>query len=145
MIGPIAVAAPQAQPPAIAGGIRWQGTHPKFTAFAASATAKPYGAVEGYATLKDAINDLTMLTVGVRQPAAGIFELNGRFHGRMLDNEVTFASGKAWAGMWRLEQFPLDKAVLAPELGATRSDNLRFIVDGAVHFDPTALPVTDLR
>jgi len=123
-------------------GIKFTGEHPRFKAFAATATAQVYGDKEGYATLKDAVDAVTMLTAGVREPAAGVFEQDGRFHGRKLDNAVTFATGVEWKGFWRLEQHPGDRDLLAPGFaGTTRSEALRAVVDGGYRIDVTHLPI----
>lgn len=128
--------------PAITGGIEFEGTG-RFTKFSAKATDVVYGAPEGYEDLKTAIDDVTFLTVGAREAAAGIFELDGRFHARRLDNEVTFSSGKTWKGAWRLEQFPADNELLngSAKGATTRAEALRAIVDGAQRIDVTHLPV----
>lgn len=128
--------------PDISGGVTFRGNNERFAAFTASATAGAYGAAGGYDTLQGAIDDLTWVTVGVRQPAAGVFELEGRFYGRQLDNEVTFASGKTWKGMWRLEQHPADGLLLREGAAdTTRTDALRAVVDGAQRILVSHLPV----
>ena len=129
--------------PAITGGIAFEGTG-RFTKFAARATETAYGAADGYATLQEAIDGVTFETVGARKAAAGIFELDGRFHARLLDNEVTFASGTTWKGFWRLEQFPADLQLLdgTAEGRTTRTTNLHAIVDGAQRVNVTHLPTS---
>jgi hypothetical protein len=129
--------------PSFSGGIDYAGTAGRFTRFSAHATDHVYGDAAGYATLQAAIDAATFETIGARQSAAGIFELDGRFHARRLDNELTFASsGQAWSGVWRLEQYPADLELLDGRIaGVTRSEALRAIVDGAQRIDVTALPV----
>lgn len=128
--------------PAITGGLAFEGTG-RFTKFSATATDVAYGAAEGYASLQEAIDEVTFETVGARKAAAGIFELDGRFHARLLDNKVTFSSGKEWKGFWKLEQFPTDLELLdGTATGTTtRSSNLLAIVDGAQRVDVSKLPV----
>ncbi|MCW2920347.1 MAG: hypothetical protein JWL76_221 [Thermoleophilia bacterium] len=127
--------------PAIDGGIDFAGTG-RFTKFSAHATKFVYGDEAGYGTLQEAIDAATMLTVGARQSAAGIFELDGRFHARRLDNKLTFATGATWEGVWRLEQYPADRELLDGRLtGVTRTEALKAVVDGMERFDVSALPV----
>lgn len=147
IIVPLASAAVSAAPnpasaPVISGGIEFEGDG-RFTKFAARATDHVYGAAEGYESLQQAIDEVTMLTVGARQAAAGIFELDGRFHARRLDNELTFANGATWKGLWRLEQFPADLELLdgSAEGRTTRAETLQAVVDGAQRVDVTHLPV----
>jgi hypothetical protein len=139
-------AAPAAAPkapaaPAITGGIEFAGTG-RFTKFSAHATDVAYGPAEGYASLQEAIDEVTFETVGARKAAAGIFELDGRFHARLLDNAVTFATGKEWKGYWKLEQFPADLELLNGSATGTttRSSNLLAVVDGAQRVDVSKLP-----
>jgi hypothetical protein len=135
-------AAPKAPAvPAITGGIDFTGTG-RFTKFSAKATDVAYGAEGGYATLQEAMDEVTFETVGARKAAAGIFELDGRFHARLLDNSVTFSSGKTWKGYWKLEQFPADLELLNGTASGTttRSSNLVAVVDGAQRIDVTKLP-----
>lgn len=142
-----APAAPKAGiAPAITGGITFEGTG-RFTKFAARATDVVYGAAQGYATLQEAIDGVTMETVGARKAAAGIFEVDGRFHARLLDNAVTFATGTEWKGFWKLEQFPADLELLngTAEGRTTRSEALKAIVDGAQRVDVAHLPVAPGR
>ncbi len=133
--------APPAAAPVLAGGIAFAGTHDRFSAFAATPRGGAYGKADGYETLPEAIDALTLLTVGAHQPAAGVYERDGRFHGRRLLNSVTFNSGATWSGMWRLEQHPSDTTLLTAKAGTTRSAALRAIVDGAQRIDVTHLPV----
>lgn len=133
--------APVAVAPAIEGGIDFAGTG-RFSKFSAHATNFVYGDEAGYGTLTEAIDAATMLTVGARQSAAGIFELDGRFHARRLDNKLTFATGATWEGVWRLEQYPADRELLDGRLtGVTRTEALKAVVDGVERFDVSALPV----
>jgi hypothetical protein len=134
-------AAPTPAAPAITGGIEFSGTG-RFTKFSAHATDVVYGAAEGYETLQQAMDGVTFETVGARKAAAGIFELDGRFHARLLDNAVTFASGKQWKGFWKLEQFPADLELLDGRASGTttRTPNLVAVVDGAQRIDVTKLP-----
>lgn len=137
--------APYAAPagaPTFAGGIDFEGRG-RFSRFSAHATTHVYGAAEGYATLQEAIDATTTETIGARQTAAGIFELDGRFHSRRLDNVLTFANGNQWTGAWRLEQFPADLELLdgRAEGTVTRVDSLRAVVDGAQRHDVTHLEV----
>jgi hypothetical protein len=148
-LAPTAIAATSAQPPRVevptfSGGIDWQGTGGRFTRFSAHATGFVYGAREGYDTLQEAIDAVTMETIGARNAAAGIFELDGRFHARRLDNVLTFANGTDWTGVWRLEQFPADRELLNGRVkGVTRVDSLRAVVDGALRFDVKKLAVAE--
>jgi hypothetical protein len=143
---PAAAAKPAAKVPAvdaptIEGGIDFAGTG-RFTKFSAHATKFVYGDAAGYGTLQEAIDAVTMLTVGSRESAAGIFELDGRFHARRLDNKLTFATGATWEGVWRLEQYPADRELLDGRLtGVTRTDALKAVVDGMERHDVSALPV----
>jgi hypothetical protein len=135
--------APASPTPTFSGGIDFAGTG-RFTRFSAHATEHVYGAAEGYDTLQAAINVATMETIGARQSAAGIFELDGRFHARRLDNVLTFANGTDWAGVWRLEQFPADLELLDGRVkNVTRVDSLKAIVDGAQRIDVTKLTVAE--
>jgi hypothetical protein len=129
--------------PVITGGIEFAGTG-RFTKFSAKATDVVYGAAEGYETLQQAIDEVTFETVGARKAAAGIFELDGRFHARLLDNKVTFSSGKEWKGFWKLEQFPADLELLnGTATGTTtRTPNLVAVVDGAQRIDVSKLPTS---
>lgn len=139
---PPSAAAPTAPAaPAITGGIEFTGEG-RFTKFSATATDVAYGPAEGYATLQEAMDEVTFETVGARKAAAGIFELEGRFHARLLDNKVTFSSGKEWKGFWKLEQFPADLELLnGTATGTTtRSSNLLAVVDGAQRVDVSKLP-----
>lgn len=135
-------AQPAPAAPRFTGGIEFEGSG-RFTKFAASATRYVYGDQAGYDSLQQAIDAVTFLTVGARLPAAGIFERDGRFHARRLDNEVTFASGTSWKGFWKLEQFPADRELLdgSARGRTTRSEDLRAVVDGAQRIDVTHLPV----
>lgn len=127
--------------PVIEGGIDFAGEG-RFKKFSAHATPVVYGNVAGYETLTAAIDAVTMLTVGARESAAGIFEVDGRFHARRLDNKLTFATGKTWEGVWRLEQFPADRELLDGRLsGVTRAAALKAVVDGIERHDVSALPV----
>ncbi len=133
--------APAQDVPKITGGIDFVGTG-RFKKFSAHATNFVYGDAAGYGTLQDAIDAVTMLTVGSRAGAAGIFEVDGRFHARRFNNKLTFANGTPWVGIWRLEQFPADRELLDGRLtGVTRADALRAVVDGAERHDVSALPV----
>ena len=134
-------AAPTPAAPVITGGIEFAGTG-RFTKFSATATDVVYGATEGYETLQQAMDEVTFETVGARKAAAGIFELDGRFHARLLDNAVTFSSGKEWKGFWKLEQFPADLELLNGSASGTttRTPNLVAVVDGAQRIDVTKLP-----
>lgn len=129
-------------PATISGGIAFAGEG-RFTKFSAKATDVVYGPADGYESLQQAIDEVTFLTVGAREAAAGIFEMDGRFHARRLDNEVTFSSGKTWKGAWRLEQYPADLELLngKAEGTTTRAANLRAVVDGAQRVDVAHLPV----
>lgn len=131
-----------AEAPSFEGGIDFAGSG-RFSRFSAHATAHVYGAVEGYATLQEAIDATTFATIGARQTAAGIFELDGRFHSRRLDNVLTFANGNEWTGAWRLEQYPADLELLDGRVTGTiaRVDSLRAVVDGAQRHDVTHLDV----
>ena len=132
---------PVVDAPAFTGGIDFSGSG-RFTKFGAHATNFVYGDRSGYGSLQEAIDATTLLTVGARESAAGIFELDGRFHARRMDNELTFATGATWKGVWRLEQFPADRELLDGSLqGVTRSADLRAIVDGAERHLVDALPV----
>jgi hypothetical protein len=136
------VAAPRVDAPRFTGGIDFNGSG-RFTKFSAHATDVVYGEAAGYETLQQAIDAVTWLTVGTRETAGGIFEHDGRFYGRRLDNEVTFANGASWKGAWRLEQYPADSELITGDVdGAiTRAADLRAVVDGAQRFDVTHLPV----
>lgn len=135
---------PKADAPSFEGGIDYEGAKGRFTKFSAHATNFVYGDAAGYDTLQSAIDAVTFQTVGARQAAAGIFELDGRFHARRLDNVLTFANGNEWSGVWRLEQFPADLELLDGSIaGVTRVDGLKAIVDGAQRVDVTGLPVAE--
>ena len=132
---------PAADTPKFEGGIDFVGTG-RFTKFSAHATAVVYGDAAGYGSLQEAIDAATMLTVGARESAAGIFELDGRFHARRLDNKLTFANGTTWEGVWRLEQFPADRELIDGRVaGVTRTQSLKAVVDGIERHDVGALPV----
>ena len=108
----------------------------KFSSF--SATPKPgtIGDAKGYATLDAAVLAMTDLTIGTARTAAGIYEQDGRFVGRELATQVTFASGADWAGPWRLEQYPSDGSMFDGSIAdgvTTRSAAIRAVVDGAQH------------
>lgn len=141
-----AAAKPTAKAPATAapkfeGGIDFAGSG-RFTRFSAHATDFVYGDAAGYGTLQEAIDAVTMLTVGSRQSAAGIFEQDGLFHARRLDNKLTFASGATWEGVWRLEQYPADRELIDGSVtGVTRADALKAVVDGIERHDVSALPI----
>lgn len=138
---PLAAADP-APTPTFEGGIDFAGSSPRYQRFSAHATNFVYGDPAGYETLQQAIDGVTFETVGARQAAAGIFELDGRYHARRLDNSLTFANGTAWKGVWRLEQFPADLELLDGRVaGVTRVDALKAIVDGGQRVDVTALAV----
>jgi hypothetical protein len=129
--------------PRFAGGVTYEGEG-RFSRFHASTAGRSYGDVNGYASLNEAIDALTFLTVGAHLPAAGVFERRGRFYGREMKVDVVFASsGKPWSGGWKLEQFPADRAMLEGSLrgSLTRADALRAIVDGAQRIDVTKIPV----
>lgn len=131
-----------ATPPVFEGGIDYAGKVGRFQRFSAHATKHVYGDAAGYASLQEAIDAVTMLTVGAREAAAGIFEADGRFHARRLDNKLTFANGKTWEGVWRLEQFPADRELLDGRLaGVTRAANLVAVVDGFERHDVSTLPI----
>lgn len=132
----------RAEVPTFTGGIDFEGTG-RFTKFSAHATKHVYGDPAGYPSLQEAIDGVTFETVGARQAAAGIFELDGRFHARLLDNTVTFANGANWKGVWRLEQYPADRELLdgSAKGVTTRAEALRAVVDGAQRIDVTHLPV----
>ena len=137
----VTTADPAVDTPAFEGGIEFSGAG-RFTRFTAHATNFVYGDRAGYDSLQGAIDAATMLTVGARQSAAGIFELDGRFHARRLDNTLTFATGATWQGVWRLEQFPADRELLDGSLtGVTRTQALKAVVDGIERHDVSALPV----
>ena len=136
-----APAAAATSAPTFEGGIDFAGSG-RFTKFSAHATAHVYGDAAGYGSLQEAVDAATLLTVGARETAAGIFERDGRFHARRLDNRLTFASGASWEGVWRLEQYPADRELLDGRLqGVTRAADLRAIVDGAERHDVSALPI----
>jgi hypothetical protein len=137
---PIAATTPKAQP-AISGGIDYAGGEGRFSRFSAHATDVVYGDAAGYASLTDAVDAATFATVGSRETAAGIFEVDGRFYARRLDNELTFRNGATWKGLWRLEQYPADRELLDGSIkGVTRSEALRAVVDGAQRVDVSSLP-----
>ena len=138
---PERAATPKAEP-SFTGGIDFVGSG-RFTKFSAHATDKVYGEAGGYASLQEAIDGVTFLTVGAREAAAGIFEQDGRFYARGLDNEVTFSNGASWKGVWRLEQYPADLELLdgSAKGTTTRADALKAIVDGAQRIDVSHLPV----
>lgn len=132
--------------PTFTGGIDFvsSGTGSRFRSFSAHATDVVVGDAAGYATLREAMDELTMATIGNRLPAAGVFEHDGRFYGRRLDNKLTFASGASWEGVWRLEQYPQDRELLGRKVKhgvTTRSEALRAVVDGAQRVRVTHLPV----
>ena len=137
-------AAPAA--PTFTGGIQFTGTG-RFTAFAATASDVVYGDAAGYTSVQDAMDAITMLTIGARATAAGIFEHDGRFYGRRMDNAVTFATGATWKGAWRLEQYPADLELLnGTATGTTTRDAaLRAIVDGAQRIGVTHLPAAGAK
>lgn len=137
---PTAAGAPRG--PRFSGGIDFTGSG-RFTAFSAKSTGGAYGEAAGYESLTQAIDALTMLTVGAHLPAAGIFERDGRFYGRAMHTALTFANGNEWEGPWRLEQHPADRELLDGTASGTttRADALRAIVDGAHRIDVTHLPV----
>ena len=142
-LAPITTApsAARATVPAIEGGIDFAGSG-RFSKFSAHATAHVYGDAAGYGSLQEAIDAVTMLTVGARESAAGIFEVEGRFHARRLDNKLTFSNGATWEGVWRLEQYPADRELLDGRLpGVTRTESLKAVVDGIERHDVSALPV----
>jgi hypothetical protein len=131
-----------ATPPAFDGGIDFTGTEGRFKQFSAHATGFVYGDAAGYESLQSAIDAVTFETIGARQAAAGIFELDGRFHARRLDNVLTFSNGASWTGVWRLEQYPADLELLdGSTKGVTRTESLKAIVDGAQRIDVTGLTV----
>ena len=142
-ITPTAVATPHAaKVPTFEGGIDYEGTDGRFTKFSAHATDFVYGDESGYGSLQEAIDAVTFATVGSRQAAAGIFELDGRFHARRLDNELTFKNGASWSGVWRLEQYPADIELLDGSIkGVTRVEGLKAVVDGAQRIDVSDLAV----
>ena len=130
-----------AQAPTIEGGIDFSGSG-RFSKFSAHATSHVYGDAAGYGSLEEAMNAVTMLTVGAREAAAGIFEVDGRFHARRLDNKLTFTNGASWEGVWRLEQYPADRELLDGSVdGVTRTDALKAVVDGMERHVVTNLPV----
>lgn len=139
---PVASAAAPGGAPTFQGGIDFEGSG-RFTRFSAHATTHVYGAVEGYATLQEAIDATTLATIGSRQTAAGVFELDGRFHSRRLDNVLTFKNGAEWSGAWRLEQYPADLELLDGHVSGTirRVEALRAVVDGAQRHDVAHLKV----
>lgn len=106
-----------------------------FERFNATPTSRVIGDRAGYGSLDAAMQAATMLTVGARIPAAGIFELDGRFHARQMKTDVKFASGAEWQGPWKLEQYPSDLDIFDGTVKGitTRSDALRAVVDGGVH------------
>jgi hypothetical protein len=133
--------------PRFTGGISFTGGTGRFSAFAATATGTVSGAPEGYATLDEAVDALTIATVGAAVGAAGVFERDGRFYGRELKNSLTFASGTSWTGPWRLEQHPQDKELLDGSVGGvtTRVKSLQAVVDGAQRVLVTDLPIATKR
>ncbi|MCW2928544.1 MAG: hypothetical protein JWM86_2512 [Thermoleophilia bacterium] len=137
-----AAPAPKVDAPAFTGGIDFAGAG-RFKQFAAHATDVVYGPADGYAGLQEAIDAVTFLTIGARETAAGIFERDGRFHARKLDNAVTFSSGATWKGAWRLEQFPADLELIdgSAKGTTTRAAELVAVVDGAQRHDVSTLPV----
>jgi len=131
-----------ASTPSFTGGIDYAGTGGRFTKFSAHATDAVYGDAAGYADLQSAIEAMTVETIGAKLTAAGIFEQDGRFYGRVLDNKLTFATGATWEGAWRLEQYPQDRELFdGSTKGTTRSEALRAIVDGAQLIDVSTVPV----
>jgi hypothetical protein len=140
---PTAMTPPTASVPTFVGGIDYEGTDGRFQRFSAHATGFVYGDQAGYETLQAAMDAATMATIGARQAAAGIYELDGRFHARRLDNVLTFANGTQWTGTWRLEQFPADLELLDGRTRGTttRVESLRAIVDGAQRHDVSHLAV----
>ncbi|MCW2961119.1 MAG: hypothetical protein JWM25_546 [Thermoleophilia bacterium] len=142
-INAAAAVTPNATVPRFTGGIQFTGTG-RYTAFAATATSVAAGAPEGYGSLQQAIDAITMETVGAHIGAAGIFERDGRFFGRELKNTLTFGdSGASWTGKWRLEQYPADAKELFGDkaTGTTRVKSLQAIVDGAQRVDLSAVPI----
>lgn len=135
--------APATDAPTFSGGIDFAGGTGRFAKFAAHATTDAYGEAAGYGSLQQAVDALTLLTVGSKLPAAGVFERDGRFYGRRLDNAVTFATGATWSGSWRLEQYPADHEVLDGSVGGTvaRAEALKAVVDGSQRIDVSHLPV----
>ena len=128
--------------PSFSGGIDYAGTGGRFTKFSAHATDVAYGDAGGYADLQSAIDAMRNETIGAKLTAAGVFEHDGRFYGRVLDNKLTFATGATWEGAWRLEQYPQDRELFdGSTKGTTRSEALRAIVDGAQLIDVSTVPV----
>ena len=116
----------------------------KFASFSASPTTGTIGEANGYATLDAAVLALTDLTVGAARPAAGVYEVDGRFVGRELTTNVTFQAGATWSGPWRLEQYPGDAEMFDGSVKdgtTTRSAALRAVVDGAQHLRLDDIPV----
>lgn len=117
----------------------------KFASFIATPKAGTVGDAAGYDTLDAAVLALTDLTVGSARTAAGIYEVDGRFIGRELATNVTFASGAAWSGPWRLEQYPSDRAMfdgsIADGVTTRGTSALRAVVDGAQLLQLDELPV----
>lgn len=131
--------------PRVTSDISHQGSG-KFASFSASPRPGTIGEATGYATLDDAVLAMTDLTIGAARPAAGIYEVDGRFVGRELSTQVTFASGADWTGPWRLEQYPSDLAMFDGSITdsvTTRSAALRAVVDGAQHLRLDDIPVQD--
>lgn len=129
--------------PRFRGGIEFAGAGGKFAAFTARSTGGAYGNAAGYSRVSDAVRALTLLTIGVGQPAAGIFERDGRFYGRALESKMTFSTGKVYVSPWRLEQHPGDADLITGKIKGTvtRTDALRWIVDGAQRINVSKLPV----
>lgn len=134
-LAPIASAPAVASPastPAIKGEVfRWEGSGYYSRGYLRS-TGSVVGDQAGYASLADARTAASKLTAGEQTPAAGIFEVDGRFHARSLS---------IWAkydDQLGIERGPFhfedrDDAFAGGDILAAASDlrfGLRVLVDG---------------
>lgn len=128
--------------PSFYGGLSYRGTG-KVQEFTAVAEPGSYGNAAGYATLQQALDDLSNVTAGELLPAAGVFELSGRFYGRRMCSTVKCDSGNLYHEPWKLEAHPRDRDLFdgTARGAAARVDALKAVVDGALRIDLNHLAV----
>lgn len=109
--------------------------------FEVRAADRPYGRKDGYASLRDAIVSLRAITRGASAPAAGIFDVGGRYIGRPLSVRYAYDDQLGgYTGAWQLEQHPRDRGVFLgdDDLGSgevTLDPSLRYVIDGKANID----------
>ena len=101
-------------------------------------TGDVVGREGGYSSLEQAVSAAQSLTSGARRPAAGVFEIDGRFHTRSLSHWFKYDDQLGLEkGAWHFEgnADPFNSQLY----GVRRDDRLRALVDGETVVNATTI------